>query len=445
MMSAGSEMTRIMEALDLLECEAVSLVTGQATAEPGLTVGAVLAELGTAHRQAGVPERIRLYRAMSLYEESIIPHDPAVRVWSTGMLGANRALWGRGQLDILPESVATIPERLRDGSIAADALLVRVTKTADGAYSTGLVSDYLPAAISSAAKLVAEICPEMPIVPGAVRIEAGRIDALVKSGGPLPQLRPGKNRAEDAEIGRLVAALVVDGDCIQIGIGSLSHAIARALAIERRDLGLHTGLIDDAVLALIDSGAVTNRRKAIDAKVSVAAVIAGTNSLYRALRGRTDLCVHPVDYTNRPSIVAQLDRFTAINSVIEVDLLGQLNAEMIGGHRVSSVGGQLDFCIAAHQSAGGKVIAVTRSTGRGGAVSTIVPTLRDAAVTVTGSLVDYVVTEYGVARLRGATLEERARRLATIAHPKFRRELLEAWQSDQRISSAWREPLHHDA
>jgi acyl-CoA hydrolase len=432
----SEEAAAAAEALGLSGLARVGLVTGQATAEPGESVHAVLSHLQAAQRETGSPSAVRIYRGMSINPPGVIPSGPTVRVLSSGMLGTNRAVWDRGQLDIVPVGVTGIPKLLREGRIRNDAFLVRVVPTGDGAFTTGIMNDYIPAALETAGKVLAEVCEDMPTLDGAVRIERDRIDALVANGGPLPEIGLVEASAADLEIARRVAQIVEDGDCIQIGVGGLGRAVARALAEHRRDLGIHTGLLNDDVLALIDSGAVTNRRKPLDTGFSVTPVVMGTRDFYKRLNGRKDIVLRSVEYTNDPGVVAQLDGVAAINSCVQVDLLGQLNAEVAAGRRISSVGGQLEFASGAARARGGKVIAVAKSTARDGTVSTIVPSLPDGTVTVGASLVHYVVTEYGVADLRGATIEERAHRIAAVAHPDFRRGLLEALESDRRITPA---------
>jgi 4-hydroxybutyrate CoA-transferase len=178
---------------------------------------------------------------------------------------------------------------------------------------------------------------------------------------------------------------------------------------------------------------VTNARKEIDTGQSVTPLVMGSADLYRKVAGRTDLLLRPVDHTNDPATIARIGRFAAINSAVQVDLLGQVNAESLNGRRLSAAGGQLDFCTGARLSPGGKVIVVVRATAAGGSISRIVPSLPDSVVTVGTGQVDFVVTEYGVADLRGATLDERAQRLTAIAHPDFRAGLATAADADLRL------------
>lgn len=412
----------------------VSYIAGQTSAEPALSVGAALS--GSLALTGSASHGVTLFRGMSLNPGSIIPDHPSVRVVSSGMLGSNQELWGRGQLDVIPESVNRMPGLMRSGVIGNDVTLVRATRLPDGSFSTGLVNDYLTAAVETAGRIVVELHEGLPTLPGAVTIPADRVDSVIAGDGRMPQLNPSPVSVVDLSVAVHTAAVVRDGDCIEIGVGSLGSAVARELARTKRDLGIHTGLITDEVLALIDSSAVTNSRKAIHRGVSVTAVVAGTDAMYRKLAGRTDILLLPVDESNDPHVMGDIAGFTAINSCLEVDLLGQINAESIGGHRRSFVGGQLDFVQGANRSKGGKVIAILRSTARGGSVSCIVPSLADATSTVGSSLVDFVVTEHGAADLRGSTLTERARRIAAIAHPDFRPGLYAAIESDLRIVPA---------
>jgi acyl-CoA hydrolase len=420
------------EELGLEGREVVHLVAAQATAEPGATVARVLDGLVGSARSGSSPTAIRLYRGMSLSPAEVVPADPAVRVTSTGILGSNRAIWEQGRLDMIPEGVSRVPAMLRSGAIGNDVFLVRATAS----LSTGVVNDYIPAALESAGRVIVEVCDELPELPGAPRIDRSRVDVLVPGGTPLPEFASGRERPEDRAIADRVAALVEDGACVQIGLGALGQAIVRAVAERRRGLGIHTGLIDDAVLGLIDSGAVTNAAKEVDPGQSVTPIVMGSAALYRRVHGRKDLLLRPVDHTNDPRVLAQISRFTSINSALQVDLLGQVNAETVDGRRIAAVGGQLEFFTGARLSPGGLAIAVLRATARAGRVSRIVPVLPDAVATVGAGLVDFVVSEYGVADLRGATLTERARRLAAIAHPDFRRGLLEALENDRRLAAA---------
>jgi acyl-CoA hydrolase len=407
--------------------EHVSIVSAHCSCEAPEAMTSVLLR----ERDGSAP--VRIFRGMSLAPATVVPDDPRFRVISSGLMGSNRALWQRGQLDVVPEGVSLFPRFLRDGAIGADTVVLRLAR--DGtSYSSGLVSDYLPAALEMAKRVVAQLT-DMPVLPGAPSVPRERIDEFVDGDAAPLELARAQEAPEDAAIGEHVASLVEDGDCLEIGVSGLSTAIARAVAERRRDLSVHTGLINDELLDLIDSGAVTNARKALHPGVSVSPVAMGTHQFYRRLMGRRDVLLRPVDETNDPRTVTQIDNFVAINSAVQADLLGQINSEVVGGRRVSTPGGQLEFFAAARESTGGKAIAVLRSTARGGTVSRIVARFDDGVSTGTTGAVQFVVTEYGVADLRGATLDERARRMVAIAHPDFRRPLLDALANGQHVGS----------
>lgn len=404
--------------------DAVDVVVAQCSGEPVEVLGEVLAQL--------LPNRgVRLFRGMSLATGEL-PSSPRLELFSTGVLGTNRELWEHGRLDVIPEGVSRMPQRLRDGWIGNDLFLVRATRTSDGRLTSGLVGDYVPAALETAARVVVQLVDD-PVLPGAPTWDGA--DVVIERPTPPPGLPAARPRAVDERIAAHVVELVPDGSTVQLGIGSLATSIAQQLAEMRRDLGLHTGLIDDAVLDLIDSGAVTNRGKPEDEGRSVTPIVMGTEQLYRRVAGRRDIVLRPVDHTNDPFVIGRIDGFHAINSALEVDLLGQVNAEVVAGVRRGAVGGQREFFQGATRSRGGLAVAVLRSTAASGRISTIVPRIEDAVVTVPAGEVDVVVTEHGIADLRGAVTHERARRLVDVAHPDFRRDLLEQLEKDERIGA----------
>lgn len=410
--------------------QAVHVVVGQATAEPGETLRDFLVN----QLADGVPQ-IRIFRGMSLSPADVVPEDARIRMRSTGLLGSNLEIWRRGQLDVIPERVSRIPSMLRSGELPNDVVLVRAVRT-DKGFSTGVVNDYLEAALESTVEVVVQVTPGLPVLPGAPTVEPTLIRTVVEAGiegsGP-PQLPAREPQTREIVLAERLASLVRDGDCVQIGLGGLGTAICRALARTRRQLGVHTGLVDDAVLDLIDSGAVTNQYKAVEPGRTVTPLAMGSADFYRRLASRDDLVLKPVDFTNDAVTIAGIDRFVAINGALQVDLLGQVNAEVVGGTRISTAGGQMDFFTGARMSRDGRAVTVIRSTTRDGSSSCIVPRIDDAVVTAPAGFVDFVVTEYGVAELRGATFEQRARRLIAIAHPRFRPSLTSALNADARV------------
>lgn len=252
-----------------------------------------------------------------------------------------------------------------------------------------------------------------------MKLHVSRFAAMLETDRPLPEVPDRAPSVVEVAIASNVAGLVTDGDTIQTGVGSLPGAVLFALS-NHRDLGLHSGMISDGVVSLIDKGVLTGARKEIDTGLLVTGAALGTSALYDRL---ADLPIEfrPASYTHAPSVLSQLRNLVAINSAIEVDLTGQVGAETRGESYVGAVGGQVDFCRAASLTGGRSIIAL-RSTSRG--ESTIKATLDFGSVTTARADVDFVVTEHGVASLRGVGLAERARRLTAVAAPEHR-ELLE--------------------
>jgi len=381
----------------------------QASAEPTVLVHALL-------DQADRLGPVRAFCGLSWDERLITALPASIEVVSYGALGALRRLSRRGRLTVVPCSYSALPRLFADGSLPCDVGLVQVSAPdAGGLCSLGVGVDYAADAIACTPVLIAEMNQRMPVTAGSPRIALSRFSAVVETDRPLPEapVRP-PDEAERA-IGRHVAGLIEDGDTIQVGVGSLPSAVLQALA-GHADLGVHSGMISDPVLALVDKGVITGARKEIDPGVIVTGTALGSQELYQRVSS-LPVRFRAASYTHSPGVLARLGSFVAINSAIEVDLSGQVGAELRRGVYVGAVGGQADFSRAACTTGGRSIIALrSRSAGE----STIRPVLAGGTVTTPRTDVDYVVTEYGVARLRGATLAERGRRLAAIAAPEYR-------------------------
>jgi acyl-CoA hydrolase len=280
------------------------------------------------------------------------------------------------------------------------------------------------AAIVKARAVVLEVNPNVPFANGACHVHVSQVAALVESEDPvlevgLPQIGPVQQA-----IGRYVADLIDDGSTLQIGYGGIPDAVVMQLT-GKHDLGIHTEMIGDGILTLIDSGAVTNRRKNHLPGRMQATFALGSNRLYRFMHRNPVLEMHPVDITNDPALAGLNDNLVAINATLQIDLLGQCGSESLGSVPWSGTGGQADFVRAANRSRGGKSFIVLPSTAKGDTLSRIVPVLAPGTHVSTGkNEVDHVVTEYGVARLRGKPARQRAAELIAIAHPDFRAELM---------------------
>lgn len=358
------------------------------------------------------------------FSETLRPeHADHLRFRGLGGFGTNVRLSRAGVLEIVPCHLSAVPALIDRGAVGADVVFLQVSPAdGRGRHSIGVAGDYVWPALRRARVVLAEVNEGTPRTLGETEIDGSRFAAITHaSGGPIA-VAPGVVGPVEQAIAEHAAELVPDGATIQLGIGGVPDAIAAGLR-DKRDLGIHTGLMGDPVVDLIESGAVTNRRKPIDTGASVAGLLAGTRRLYDYADGNGGLQIRPVDYTHSAATVARLDRFVAINSAVEVDLTGQVNAEVAGGVHLGAVGGSVDFMRAAAAAPNGRSIVALPSTARGGTVSRIVSRSLSGVATAARSDADLVVTEFGVAELRGRSLRERARRLAAIAHPAFRDEL----------------------
>jgi acyl-CoA hydrolase len=381
----------------------------QASAEPTPLVHALL-------DQADALGPVRAFCGLS-WDERLSRHLPeSVTLSSYGALGALRRL---SRLDIVPCHYSALPRLFAEGTLPADVGFVQVSPPdTDGTCSLGVGVDYIADALAHTPVLIAEINRRMPATTGTPRIPLSRFSAVVETDRPLAEAPV--RAADDVElaIARHVAELVEDGDTLQLGVGSLPTAVLDALA-GHQDLGVHSGMISDGVLRLVEKGVVTGARKEINRGVIVTGAALGSTELYERL-AELPVEFRPASYTHAPHVLARLGSFVSVNSAIEVDLTGQVGAEQRRGVHIGAVGGQVDFSRAAALTGARSIITVR---ARSGAHSTIVPRL-DGPVTTGRSDVDHVVTEYGVAHLRGCDLTERARRLAAVAAPEFREDLL---------------------
>lgn len=336
--------------------------------------------------------------------------------------GANRRLAAYGALDIIPAPVSTAPKLLRDRTIRVDVVLIRVRPTGvPGQFTLGVIADYTTALIQAARYVIAEIDERLPLTGQDALVSAADIDVFVTADGDEILLADPEPSQMESEVGRNVAEAIPDRSTVQFGIGGLSVAVGRAL-VDHRDLGVHSGVVSDVFVDLVERGVVTNAYKGIDRGVSVTGCLFGTRRLSDHASENAAIAMRSVEYTHSQSVMVQVNALYSVNFAIEVDLTGQVNAEIAGGRYLGAVGGQLDFVRGAKASPGGRSIIALPSVTPDGRTSRIVTALT-GPVTTTRSDVDMIITEYGVADLRGASFNERRARLAAIAHPDFRSEL----------------------
>jgi acyl-CoA hydrolase len=352
------------------------------------------------------------------------------QLYSMGAIGALRALAREHKLSVIPCHVSQVGRLIEAGIIGCDVAFVQLSAAdASGNHSFGLVSDYVQAAVAKARVVIAEINEQAPFSYGEV-LPAARIDCAVHTSRQPVEVPAARINPADEAIARHAAAYIEDGSVIQTGVGTVPDAILRLLC-DRRDLGVHSGMLGDGLVELIEAGVVTNARKRIDTGVSVTGALIGTRRLYDFAHRNPQLRMCTTDYTHDAAVLAQLDRLVTINSALEVDLTGQVNAEQSSSAYLGGTGGQVDFARAGARSAGGHAIIALPATAKGGTVSRITASL-SGPVTTARSDVDVIVTEFGAAELRGQTLAERSRRLAAIAHPDFQEELERTAQVIQR-------------
>ncbi|TCK26347.1 acetyl-CoA hydrolase/transferase family protein [Pseudonocardia endophytica] len=390
---------------------------GQAGAEARPLVDALLdraPEIGDVHAFCGLSLNRRLRDL-----------PPQIRMCSYGAMGELRATHRSGRLDIVPAHYSALPSLFAERLLPVDVGLVQVAPPGpDGVCSLGIGVDYVADALPHSGILIGEINTRMPAAD-APGIPLARFDATVETDRPLPQAPDRAPDPVDRAIARRVAELVSDGDTLQLGVGSLPGAVLQELT-GHRDLGLHSGMIGDGVLPLLESGVLTGARKEIDPGRVVAGTAVGSRELYDRIP-ELPVSFRPASYTHAPGVLARFRRLVSVNSALQVDLQGQVGAESTGGRHIGGIGGQADFSGAAARSGGLSIIAL-RSTTAGG-TSTIVHRL-DGPVTTGRPDVDVVVTEHGVAWLRGAPSARRPARLAAVAAPGHRDALLRTDEED---------------
>jgi itaconate CoA-transferase len=337
-------------------------------------------------------------------------------------LDARAAADGLPPVEIIPATFSQVPRILCE-QVGVDTLLITVSPMdEDGNFSFGTNTDYALAVSRTARRVILEVNPHMPRVRGDCTVHVSRVTALVEHAAPLIEVSRGQPRSGDLAIGAIIAGMVEDGACLQMGIGALPDAVCAALR-NHRHLGIHTELMTPGLAELMGRGVVDNSRKQIDVGRAVFAFAMGDKALYDFIDGNPMLKARPVDYVNAPAVIARNERVVSVNATLQIDLDGACNSECMNGRQYSGAGGQLDFVRGAYASKGGRSIIACHSTAANGTVSRIVPAL-DGPVTTPRNDTHIVVTEFGWADLKGMTADERARALIDLAHPDFR-EMLE--------------------
>lgn len=336
---------------------------------------------------------------------------------------AARKAVNAGYADIIPAYYRDFPTRIRT-EYDYDAVCVEVAPMdRHGYFSLALNGSYIDAMLDKTKRIFLEVNDRQPRGLCGSLIHISQADAIVEYNHDLPVLPPVQLDEVSKTIGGLIAERIPDGACLQLGIGAIPDATGMALKA-KHDLGIHTEMFTDSMVELIECGAVNNSKKQIHRGKTVTTFAFGSQRIYDYIDDNPAVEILPVEYVNDPDVICQNDNMISINAAVEVDLFGQVCAESVGTKHMSGSGGQIDYVRGACQSRGGKSFIAFTSTAKGGTISKIKPILTPGAVVTTSKNdVDYIVTEYGVAHLRGRSLGERARQLIAIAHPDFRDEL----------------------
>jgi 4-hydroxybutyrate CoA-transferase len=376
-------------------------------------------------------------RIVHLHTEGTAPYvapgkEGAFRVVSLFTGAPVRQAVTDGRADFVPVFLSDVPYLFASGQIKLDVAVLQLSPPdRHGLCTLGTSCDAARAAADAAEVVLAEINEQMPRTHGHTAVPLDRVADFLHTDRPLPEHMPEEEIPEIGRIADQVAALVEDGACLQMGIGAIPSAVLARLK-ERRDLGVHTEMFSDGLVDLYESGAITNRLKAVHPGRIVTSFVNGSRRVFDFVNDNPIIEFHPADRTNDTSLIRKNDRVVAINSAIQLDLTGQVCADSFGHRIYSGIGGQMDFIRGAAVSRGGRAVIALPSTAKGGTVSRIVPELAPGAgVVTTRGHVHWVVTEYGAVNLHGKTLRERAELLIGIAHPDFRAEL-KRWVADVR-------------
>jgi acetyl-CoA hydrolase len=398
--------------------EGDTLGWAQATAEPVFLTRLL-------NRQAPHCAPFRVFFALTFATDFAADH-PNVTVTALGGGSAGRRFFAAGAGDVMPANISALCDLITSGRPKVDVVLLQVGgPDAAGNYNAGLGIECLREMMAGARLVIAQLNPALPWTLGDTLIETGIIDILVPAEHPPLELPMPTTGPLERAIGEHVARLVPDRATVQLGIGAIPQAVTTALA-KKRGLGIHSGAIFDGVADLIEAGIVDNRHKEVDPGVTVTLMLMGTRRLYAFADRNPQIQIRSPRYTHDALVLGNFRRFVAINSALEIDLTGQVNAETVGGRHVGLTGGQVDFVRAANRAPEGRSIIALPSTSRDRRHSRIVARLADGIVTTPRAEADCVVTEHGIAELKGRTLAERAQALIRIADPAFRTELQRA-------------------
>ncbi len=342
--------------------------------------------------------------------------------------GPTRKAIHEGRALFTPCHFSRIPALFTEKKLQVDVVLIMLSLPDEHGYcSYGVSVDYTKPATESAKVVIAEVSPHMPRTYGESMIHVSEIDFIVETETKPAVLNPPVLSETDEKIGKNIAELIDDGDCLQLGIGAVPDAILNFLT-DKKDLGIHSEMFSDGVVNLVEKGVINCSKKNFHPGRMVVTFLMGTEKLYKFVNNNPLVEMYPVSYVNNPAVIARNDNMVSVNSALQVDFTGQVVSDTIGYKQYSGTGGQLDFVRGASWSNGGKSILAFSSTAAGGKLSRVVSHIDEgASVTTPRTDTHYIVTEYGIADLKGKSVVERARALIKIAHPDFREELAKSF------------------
>jgi len=402
-----------------------TIVYGVSVSEPP----ALLTALADRVRQGNL-SGLKVYSCLPMQHAARTVLSPdlsdCIESYSWFVTEADRSRHKVGLSYYVPTYVHEIPRLLRE-NMEIDIMMMTVSPMDKYGYFTfGAVNVYDSTAVRASKTLIVEVNENMPRVLGDTLLHISEVDFIVENHVPLLEIQTPAPGPDDETIGRRIAEMVPDGATIALGIGTIPNAVGVCLS-DHKDLGIHSGVFTPVMVDLIERGVINGRNKNLHTRKHVFIVAQGTRRMYDFIHNNPSMESHPASYTEDPDVIARNDTMIAINTIIELDLTGQCNAEYMGGSQFSGIGGQLDFVRGAYNSRGGKSIQAFTSTARKGTVSRILPRLKSGtAVSIPRMDIHYMVTEHGSVNLKGKSTRDRALGIIGLAHPDFRDQLLRA-------------------
>lgn len=399
------------------------IVAGHACGEPTEVIAAMVANC-EAYENVEIVHMV----AMSSSEYAKPGMEKHFRHNSLFVGGNTREAVSSGRADFTPCYFSEVPSLFK-GNLPVDVALIQVSTPDEHGYcSFGVSNDYTKPAAECAKLVIAEVNNRMPRTMGDSFIHVSEIDYIVEVSHQIIELQPPKIGDIERAIGQHCASLVEDGSTLQLGIGAIPDAVLLFLK-DKKNLGIHSEMISDGVVELVEAGVITNKAKTIHPGKIVVTFLMGTQRLYDFVNNNPMVEMYSVDYVNDPTVIMKNPKMISINSCVQVDLMGQVASESVGLKQISGVGGQVDFVRGSNMCKDGKSIMAMASTAAKGTISKIVPLLAEGSAVTTGrNDVNYVVTEYGIAQLKGKNLKDRARALINIAHPDFKEGLVQEYE-----------------